>query len=384
MRDDSLSELQEEWDVVVVGAGPAGSTAARLVAARGLSVLLVDRSEFPRHKVCGCCLNHAVSQALNDVKQGQTLRQMGALPLTSVELVGFGRRVRFSLPAGSVLSRSRLDSGLVSNARLVGARFLPSTIALLGEERADRWEIELQHKVEERSRKVSASVVVCADGLDGGFLKRHPEYAPAVFSKSRLGLGLLVDGTRSVLEPGQIRMVVGRAGYVGAVRLEDGRVDVAAAVDRTALRQSGPAEWISGILARNGCLEGLDIGGSIRGTPALTRRHHAHGGPRLFLLGDAAGYVEPFTGEGIAWAVSSAILAAPLVSRACRDWRPAISQAWERLYRRSIGRRQSIIRLTASVLKKPLLSRVIISVLWSLPWSARPLVTRLNRPVVER
>ena len=116
MRADPSADLRERWDVVVVGAGPAGSTAARLLAARNLTVLLVDRAEFPRHKVCGSCLNHAVLQALNGIGEGQTPRQMGAVPLTSIELAGSGRRVRVPLPRGCVLSRSRLDSGLVANA----------------------------------------------------------------------------------------------------------------------------------------------------------------------------------------------------------------------------------------------------------------------------
>ncbi len=384
MRADPSADLRERWDVVVVGAGPAGSTAARLLAARNLAVLLVDRAEFPRHKVCGSCLNHAALQALNGIGEGQTPRQMGAVPLTSIELAGSGRRVRVPLPRGCVLSRSRLDSGLVANARMAGARFLPSTVAVLGEEGPDHWTVELQHKIEDETRQVRARVVICADGLDGGFLKRHSEYASVIAPKSRIGLGLLAEGAHSGLERGQIRMAVDPVGYVGAVRLEDGRVDVAAAVDRTALRHCGPAEVIHGILARNGCLEGLEIGDSIRGTPALTRRHCVHGGPRLFLLGDAAGYVEPFTGEGIAWAVSSAILAAPLVIRACRQWSPALCREWEELYRRRIGRRQSTIRLLAAILKQPVLSRAVIFVLWGLPWSARPVVTRLNRPVVER
>ncbi len=384
MDPELVDIARNDWDVVVAGAGPAGSTAAGLLARRGLCVLLVDRAEFPRSKVCGCCLNGAALQALRAAGGSGTPRQWGAGPLNALELIGFGHRIPIPLPLGGVLSRSRLDEGLVSNARIEGARLLQRTIATLGAGDDEGWEIELHRKREADTCTVRARSVVCADGLDGGFLRRHSEFAPVISSNSRIGLGLQVPGHGSGPAAGRIRMVVDPDGYVGIVRLEDGRLDVAAAVDREALRNTGPAQLVSDILARNGALGGLAIDGSIRGTPALTRRHPARAGTRLFLLGDAAGYVEPFTGEGIAWAVSSALLAAPLVARACRDWDPRLVEEWEGLYRRSIGRRQSVIRCLAPILKRPLPSRAFLGVLRGLPFFARPVVTRLNKTVTER
>ncbi len=384
MGGEAVDVANVEWDVVVVGAGPAGSTAARLLAERGLGVLLVDRAKFPRNKVCGCCLNGAALRALNGTGIGGTLRNLGAVPLNSLELRGYGRRVRIALPVGRVLSRGRLDAGLIRNARRAGARFLQNSVATLLGETGDGWEVGLRLRTEDAAWKVAARAVVCADGLDGRFLKRHPMFAPEIAPGSRIGLGLVVDGEGSELEEGQIRMVVDPEGYVGMVRLEDGRLDVAAAVDRDALRTAGPSELLTGILARNGGLYRTKLEGSIHGTPALTRRHKVRAGTRLFLLGDAAGYVEPFTGEGIAWAVSSAVLAAPLVAHASRDWHPDLAHDWDTLYQRSIGRRQSIIRCLASVLKRPTLSRSLLGAIQFLPGSARPFVTRLNRTVTER
>ena len=68
------------WDAVVVGAGPAGSVAARELARRGVSVLLVDKATFPRAKVCGCCLNAAALDTLAKIGLADLPRRCGAVP----------------------------------------------------------------------------------------------------------------------------------------------------------------------------------------------------------------------------------------------------------------------------------------------------------------
>ena len=55
------------WDIAIIGAGPAGSSAAIALAARGRSILLIDKSPFPRSKVCGCCINAAALASLSDL-----------------------------------------------------------------------------------------------------------------------------------------------------------------------------------------------------------------------------------------------------------------------------------------------------------------------------
>ena len=72
---------------------------------------------------------------------------------------------------------------------------------------------------------------------------------------------------------------------------------------------------------------------------------------QLFVVGDAASYVEPFTGEGIAAALESAWLAAPLVDCAVKGWDVSLSREWERVYARSIRRRQWICRGASWVLR---------------------------------
>ena len=125
---------------------------------------------------------------------------------------------------------------------------------------------------------------------------------------------------RLPLPPGTIAMMVGGGGYVGLVRLPGGSVDVAAAISLAGGRRPGPAVgrivasvrgWPPAVHAD---LE--NWAASVPGawvTPPL-RRRRPPGGGRVLVLGDAAGYVEPMTGEGMTWAMESAELAAELIA----------------------------------------------------------------------
>ncbi len=88
---DCLDAARQLWDVVIIGAGPTGSLAARLLAQSGANVLLVDRLSFPRWKVCGCCLNGRAVSVLEQAGVLEDVRGAGAVSLTAFELRA-GRR----------------------------------------------------------------------------------------------------------------------------------------------------------------------------------------------------------------------------------------------------------------------------------------------------
>jgi flavin-dependent dehydrogenase len=115
-----------------------------------------------------------------------------------------------------------------------------------------------------------------------------------------------------------------------------------------------------------------------RGTPALTRRTRRLAAERLFLLGDAAGYIEPFTGEGIAWALAAARAVAPLAARASEGWQPRLAWEWGETYRELIHHRQLICRLISGVLRSPRLTRTLIRTLAFAPALAAPVVRYLG------
>ncbi|MGB5136409.1 MAG: FAD-dependent oxidoreductase, partial [Prochlorococcaceae cyanobacterium] len=123
---------KHDWDVVVVGAGPAGALASFDLARRGLRVLLVEKRRFPRWKVCGCCLNGQARAVLDALGLGELIERQGGVPLEGIRVGLGGRRADFPLPDGRALSRQRFDQALVQAAITAGASFRPHTTARVG------------------------------------------------------------------------------------------------------------------------------------------------------------------------------------------------------------------------------------------------------------
>jgi flavin-dependent dehydrogenase len=99
----------------------------------------------------------------------------------------------------------------------------------------------------------------------------------------------------------------------------------------------------------------------------LTRRATRVAAERIFLLGDSAGYTEPFTGEGMTWAVLAACAVQPLARQAIHDWKPAMIDYWTTTYQRLIGRRQRVCRRIAGVLRSPLAVEAVMRLLNFVP-----------------
>jgi flavin-dependent dehydrogenase len=176
-------------------------------------------------------------------------------------------------------------------------------------------------------------------------------------------------------------MAVGRAGYVGLVRLEDGSLNVAAALEPDFVRRlGGPGTAAAAIVEEAGfppfaalCDERW------HGTLPLSRATWPVASDRLFVLGDAAGYVEPFTGEGVAWAMTSALAIEPFALRAIERWDSRLAQKWSRFQHRSSRRRQRICRFVTVGLRQPLFTRLGVEALRWLPAAGEFIVKRLNR-----
>jgi menaquinone-9 beta-reductase len=177
-------------------------------------------------------------------------------------------------------------------------------------------------------------------------------------------------------------MAVGRRGYVGLVRVEDGRLNVAAAFEGDFLRGHARAGGAAAaVLAEAGfpAVAALD-GADWLGTVPLTRRTRPLAAERVFWLGDAAGYVEPFTGEGMGWALTAAHAVTPLALRAIGRWDPALPHAWSALHRRLVGRRQRLCRGLALLLRHPWPARLALELAARAPGMAGLLIDRVNAP----
>ncbi len=375
------SAAGQTWDAAVVGAGVGGALAARQLAREGLRVLLVDRAAFPRTKVCGCCLNGRAVALLRRAGLGAVVEPGRAAPLDRLELAAGRGRARLGLHGWMAQSRAALDSALVRGAIAQGCEFLPRTSAKLGPLDDDGRTLVLEH--EGRNVTVAARVVIAADGLGGRLIAEANGNGAIIGKDSRIGAGSVIAAEGADIPPGMIRMACGHAGYVGMVRLEDGRINVAAALDRAAVREAGGMSGtVAAILeqARLPSIAGLKDW-NWRGTPTLTRRPCCVAAPRLLALGDAAGYVEPFTGEGMAWAMSAAVAVTPLVARAVAEPAypiSALERDWIRYHRGIVRRRQFLCSALAKLLRRPVLMRGAVALLERVPCMASAVVRSLE------
>ena len=373
------------WDVVVVGAGPAGALAAHGLASRGVRVLLVEQRLFPRWKVCGACLSPQALAALKTAGLGDLVAAQGGLSLERLQLGVAGRVNPIALGAGRILSRSRLDQALLEAAVAVGATVLTGTRAVLGAAATglepDR-EVVLQKGTARWS--VSAKVVLIAAGLSHRAIDNEAEISTSIQPHSRIGAGCVLPGEAAELAPGVLRMAVGQGGYVGLVRVESGEINLACAFDRPMLGSVGGAALLcQKILAEAGfaTLPGLKEA-AWQLTAALSRRTTPLAGHRLLLLGDAAGYVEPFTGEGMGWALTSSLAALPLVLRGLEHWDGAIETEWRRLHHRWVAQKQRSCRVLAVVLRHPRISWGLHRLAGSIPSVAGSMIGLLQRPAL--
>lgn len=373
------------WDVVVVGAGPAGALAAHGLARAGVRVLLLEQRLFPRWKVCGACLSPQALAALEAAGLAELVAAQGGLALQRLQLGVAGLVSPIALGAGRVLSRARLDQALLQAAQAAGATVLTGVRAVLGAAAAASdpgREVVLQKGSERWS--VCAKVVLIAAGLSHRALEAEAEISTSIEPHSRVGAGCVLPGEAAALPPGVLQMAVGRGGYGGLVRLEDGEINLACAFDRVLLRGSGgAAAACQQILAEAGFapLPALE-GAAWQLTAALSRRTRPLAGHRLLLLGDAAGYVEPFTGEGMGWALTSSLAALPLVLRALERWDGAIETEWRLLHHRWVTRRQTFCRAMALLLRHPGASWGLQRLAGHFPSITGSMIELLQRPAL--
>jgi flavin-dependent dehydrogenase len=376
--------MRPDLDAIVVGAGPAGSLAATLLARAGMSVLLVERRRFPRAKVCGGCLNAQAAAALGRAGLDTRVRALGAAPLDRLHLHYGGRHAAIGLPAGLAVSRAALDLALADAAAEAGCERLFETTAAVD----PRWDDQagggsrrvFLRRAGGRAEQARAKAVVVADGLGHDSLRDCPGFESRVPASSRVGIGGEAEPGAIDTARGAITMAVSRHGYAGAVEVEGGRVNVAAAVDPAFVKASGgPARALHLIFKSAGVrvrapLESIGWAGTL----PLTRRLADPAARGIFVIGDASGYVEPFTGEGMAWAFAGAEAVVPFVARAVRSTDPGVERAWARARADLVGRDQFRCRVIAACLRRPALVAPAVALLERRPGLAAPVVAHFS------
>ncbi|HEY0394547.1 MAG TPA: NAD(P)/FAD-dependent oxidoreductase [Candidatus Elarobacter sp.] len=309
-------------DVVVVGAGPAGSAVALMLARAGVAVRIVERSRFPRRKVCGEYLNAGAVEALARLGVLEAVRAASS-PLHGVRLVPEDapgvelpfERLALACPretldallldaardAGAVLEHGRVEELIVEDGQCVGVTVRDDAGAL---------------------RDRLASHVVGADGT-GSVVARTLTLAKPPRPNARYAVGGHYAGFGNL--DGHIEMYVGGGAYfaLNPLGLDRANVMVVVPKDRLARWSADVDAGIHGAAA--------ELGRGVRSFAGVTRvggrvsvgplAHDVTGAEQAgaLLVGDAAGFLDPFTGQGVFLALTSAERAAEAIALALRE-----------------------------------------------------------------
>ncbi|MDB5341091.1 MAG: hypothetical protein JWN70_6710 [Planctomycetaceae bacterium] len=381
------------WDAVVIGAGPAGALTARQLADGGRRVLLLDAKTFPREKVCGGCINEQALSALTNVGLRKVIADLPAFPIREYDLRLRGRSVRIASQGGIAVSRADLDTAVVCEAIHSGADLLLGTTGRLVPRAANDWSPTSGQATEFREVQLEAAgaplarvrgrVVVIADGLVRKSLQQTSELPVCTAANSWIGLHAVYSADQDSCPPGQVRMLIGRHGYVGTVQFQNNTINLAAAVAPDALRRCGTAAVLISELFESA---GVAVPGGLAelswvGTGPLTRRSRSVAGHRVMVIGDAAGYVEPFTGEGVGQAMTSAVQLADILLNAELANESAMSAAWNTCYRRNVAGRQWMCRGLSLALHRPWVAELAFQMALMCPYIPQFIANRLNTPL---
>jgi geranylgeranyl reductase family protein len=373
---EHVTVRDDDADVIVVGAGPSGATAAYYLAQAGLNVLLIEKSRFPREKVCGDGLTPRAVKSL--IALGVDVsEEAGWLRNKGLRVIGGGVRLELDWPElssypgyGLVRTRASLDEQLARRAQAAGAKLLEGTTVtgpLLGSDgRIVGVETVADTKVTYRAR-----VVVAADGNSSRL-----SVAMGLRKRDDRPLGVAVrtyytsprhddDYLESWLDLWDGRRLLPGYGWIfgmgdGTSNVGLGLLNTSEAFGKTDYREllkrwlrSMPEEWGYVEENRTEPVRGAALPMGFNRTP------HYHQG--LLLAGDAAGMVNPFNGEGIAYAMESGELLARVVAQALArpTWADTerVLRSYPEELQAAYGRYYTLGRIFVELIGRPRLMR---------------------------
>jgi geranylgeranyl reductase family protein len=387
-----------ETDVLVVGAGPAGSAAAAWAARGGADVVLADAAVFPRDKTCGDGLTPRAMAELELLGLGDWVRSKGRN--RGLRAAGFGQELLLPWPGGSLpdhggaVPRTELDARVREVALASGAGALEGARAVDVERDGDRVGAVVFRRPDESTTTVRCRRLVVADGARsplGRVLGRqwHRDTAYGVAARGYVRSGRSDDEwISSHLE---LRGAAGEllSGYGWVFPLGDGEINVGVGTLATARRPADVRlrsllelytdqrrkDWQLDGAVRAPASALLPMGGAVSGVA----------GRNWALIGDAAGCVNPLNGEGIDYGLETGRSVVELLGE--DDW----SRAWPVALRRHYGEAFSIARRLAGLLTVPRLlpaagpvgmrSRALMTVALRVMGN---LITEADRDVVAR
>jgi flavin-dependent dehydrogenase len=355
-------------DAIVVGGGPAGLAFAAAAAARGLSVAVLERAALPVDKACGEGILPAGVRALDALGARPLLGPEDAAPVREIRWVerdGACTALRLPEPGGLGVRRTALSAALAARARAAGAELRE------GEEALDHRREAGAAVVRTPRGELRGRVLVAADGLASPVrrregLDRPPRAPPRYGLRRHLALAPWSDAV-------EVHFGDGVEAYVTPA----GRARVGVAF----LFERGPPARFEALIERFPALAarlgGAAFASESRGAGPFARGARARVADRLVLLGDAAGYVDAVTGEGVSLALACALGLAELLPAAlARGATEAALRPYERLWARHFRPYAAWTRLVLALSVRPALRRRVLALAGRAPAPFEALVAR--------
>jgi len=339
-------------DVIVIGAGPAGSTCAAICSRSGMNVLLVDAARFPRDKVCGDCINPSAWPVLDSLGVAPAILKT---PSSSPKIVRFSvadhhGSVEIPLPASTsaqgefVIRRREFDALLAERAVQLGTIFQDGSPVTALEKNESEWIITTSTGMRARAPRI-----VAADGRNSAVCRHLRFKAP--FTDRRIGIQTHLPHPPGY--DGALEMRLYRSGYGGLADLGNGLSNLCLVANTGSIEELR-AEVISHY--------GIKAPVAWRGiTPISKSPTETTARDGVFFCGDAARVVEPFTGEGISLALRGAYLLGGILSEhaltlsGSNDAERAYSRAHRQLYNTGLW----VNRLTRFLSEHPRMAHLL-------------------------
>jgi geranylgeranyl reductase family protein len=357
----------EVRDVLVIGGGPAGAATATLLKQRGHDVALVDEARFPRDKICGESVSPGAWSALHAMGVVDAVRRLEPQPIRGMSLSApDGTRFRGLYAEGQApgfaVRRSRFDAALLQRARDAGVEVREGmrAVGLVRGATGTVCGVECVNGAE--PQVLRARVLVAADGRRSrvarelGLLGEHRRLR-------KFAVRGYWDGMEGLGELGEMHVACG--GYCGVAPLSARSANVAFVLDRTEMRAS--AAGLEGFyrttlrrwprLAER--LERATLLDPPRAIGPLALEARGVWAPGVVLVGDAAGFYDPFTGEGVTLALRSAELAAEAVHDALASGDPGRLRAYAVRRREATRDKFRFNRMLQQIVGRPWLANLV-------------------------
>lgn len=372
------------FDVAIIGAGPAGSACAYWLATAGIRVALIEKSIFPRAKTCGDGLTpRAVRQLFDMGLETSFLAKHRCLGLRAH---AYGREIHLPWPKqkgyphhGYIVGRAELDHLVASHAERAGAEFLPGHKVVDVQRSEGTVQSLIIEKKSDRARtSISARYFVIADGTKGRVgamfgTQRDREYPLGMavrqyFNSPRHN----APEMESYLD---ISDHCGRAlpAYGWVFPLGDGRINVGVGLLSTTQqwKSVNTSHLMDAFTARLDPSWGVSKDSSCSkpegGRLPTGFSMKPRVGSNFICVGDAAGAINPFNGEGISYAYETGRLASGVLARACREEIASLDE-YESLLTRHYGRYYRFGRIFVALMGKPQVMRLCVQTGFRAPW----------------